>query len=553
MPPGLAGWTSTLCHVPHQDPSGAGSSGAVARRALLLAGGAALLAGCTAGAGAGSYPVAGSGASSGGAPPAPASAGASGAHDPGWVKAENARRGSRGWRIPADRVADEQELGGYTDAVSVTPGADVALRLSSALGPVTVTAYRLGHYGGAGARRVWTSAPLPGGRQATPTPDALGTVRCEWPVTATLRTSGWPEGSYLLRLDAGGKARYVPLTLRSTSTAGRLVLVSSVASYQAYNQWGGHSLYKGPDGSFGTRARVVSFDRPYDLDGARHVLNFEIGPVQLAESLGLDLAYLTSWEVHHEVGVLDRAAGCVSLGHDEYWTVPMRTAVERARDAGTNLAFLGANAVYWRIRLDATGRLLTCYKSGTEDPITGRPETTAMWRAAPRPEPENRLTGMLYEAFPADADLVIHDPGFFLFEGLGLRRGDRVPGIVATEIDRAYPIAGTPTNLQVVAHSPVPIAAKPPTWSDMTYYTAPSGAGVLSVGTMGWCTALRGPSAKHRIGAHSVGFARTVTSRLFTAMASRPLGQEHPAHPNLAGIGESVHTSTGSGGPVSVS
>jgi hypothetical protein len=466
------------------------------------------------------------------------------------VRAENARTGSRAWRIPAAQVAGEQDLAGYTDTVSVVPGEDVPLRLSSDLGPVTVTAYRLGYYGGAGARSVWRSPPISVGRQAAPTTDALGTVRCAWPVTTRVATAGWPEGSYLLRLDAGGKARYVPLTLRSTSTRGRLVLVSAVTSYQAYNQWGGHSLYKGPDGTFGTRARAVSFDRPYDKIGALQVLNFEIGPVQLAEKLGLDLAYLTSWELHHDPSALAGAAGVVSLGHDEYWSVPMRRAVEQARDSATNLAFLGANADYWRVRFDGAGRLLTCFKSAAEDPVKGRPDTTAMWRADPHPDPENSLTGMLYEAFPADADLVVHDPDFFLLAGLGLRRGDRVAGLVATEIDRAYPIQGTPANLQVVAHSPVPIAGKPPTHSDLTYYTTSNGAGVLSVGTMGWCTALRGPSPKHRIDSASVQFARTVTGRLFTAMAAGPLGHAHAARGNLASIGASPFTSTGTGGPV---
>lgn len=467
-----------------------------------------------------------------------------------WVRAENARPGTRAWRIPAGQVAEEQELGGYTDVVSVRPGEPATLRLSSALGAVTVTAYRLGYYVGALAREVWKSGPLGVGRQVAPHVDALGTVRCAWPVTTLVPTTGWPEGSYLLRLDAGGKAHYVPLTVRSASTRGRLVLVSEVTSYQAYNHWGGHSLYKGPDGSFGTRARAVSFDRPYDLEGARHVLNFEIGPIRVAEQLGVDLAYVTSWDLHHDPGLLDGAAGVVSLGHDEYWSVPMRRAVERARDAGTNVAFLGANAVYWRVRFDATGRLVTCYKSGVDDPVRGRPDTTAMWRADPDPDPEDSLTGQLYEAFPADADLVVHDPGFFLFDGLGLRRGDRVAGIVATEIDRAYPIAGTPANLQVVAHSPVAIAGRAPTFSDVTYYTATSGAGVIDVGTMGWCTALRGTSQKHRIDSATVKFARTVTSRLFAAMAAGPLGHAHPARGDLASIGASPRTSTGSGGPV---
>lgn len=525
-----------------------GRSGAApTRRTVLLAGGAALLAACTSAPEGPATTGTQSASATGGAPSGGSS---TPARDPGWVKAENARPGTGAWRIPAARVAGEQELGGYTDGVSVLPGEPATLRLSSALGAVTVTAYRLGYYGGALAREVWKSTPLAVGRQAGPRVDRLGTVRCDWPVTTSVPTTGWPEGSYLLRLDAGGKARYVPLTVRSAATRGRLVLVSEVTSYQAYNHWGGHSLYKGPDGSFGTRARAVSFDRPYDLEGARHVLNFEIGPIRVAEQLGVDLAYATSWELHHDPGLLDGAAGVVSLGHDEYWSVAMRRAVERARDAGTNVALLGANAVYWRVRFDAAGRLVTCYKSGVDDPERGRPDATAMWRADPDPDPENSLTGQLYEAFPADADLVVHDPGFFLFDGLGLRRGDRVAGLVATEIDRAYPVAGTPADLQVVAHSPVPIAGKAGTFSDVTYYTAASGAGVIDVGTMGWCTALRGTSQKHRIDAATVRFARTVTSRLFAAMATGPLGRTHPARGNLASIGASPRTSTGSGGPV---
>ncbi len=526
--------------------------GALTRRAVIIAGGAAVVAACTssppsAPTGAGTQQAgAGSGAPTRTPTPSPT-------HDTGWVKRENARAGTSAWRILSAQVAGERELAGYTDGVSAIPGEEVALRVSSDLGKVTVTAYRLGHYGGAGARAVWRSQPLTARRQADPSVDALGTVRCAWPVTTRIPTTGWPEGSYLLRLDAGGKARYVPLTVRSASTRGRLVLVSAVTSYQAYNQWGGHSLYKGPDGSFGTRARAVSFDRPYDKQGAQQVLNFEIGPVRLAEKLGLDLAYVTSWELHHDPGLLGGAAGVVSLGHDEYWSVPMRHAVEGARDAGTNLAFLGANAVYWRVRFDATGRLVMCYKSAADDPVRRRPDTTAMWRADPDPRPENSLTGMLYEAFPADADLVVQDPSFWLLSGLGLRRGSRISGLVATEIDRAYPNAGTPANLQVVAHSPVPIANRPPTHSDLTYYTVPSGAGVLAVGTMGWCTALRGPSGKHRIDSASVDFARTVTSRLFTAMAGGPLGKAHPARGNLASIGASASTRTGTGGPVATS
>ena len=62
-------------------------------------------------------------------------------------------------------------------------------------------------------------------------------------------TDDWPEGSYLLRLDAeSGAQRFVPLTIRSAGTAGKVVLKNAVATWQAYNGWGGYDLYHGPGG-----------------------------------------------------------------------------------------------------------------------------------------------------------------------------------------------------------------------------------------------------------------------------------------------------------------
>ncbi|GAA2021873.1 hypothetical protein GCM10009740_08350 [Terrabacter terrae] len=469
------------------------------------------------------------------------------------MRAENARPGTTAWRIDTAHQASETELAGYTSTASVLPGESFGLHLSSALGAVTVRAYRLGHYAGTGAREIWSSRAVPATRQPAPAEDALHTVRCAWPETLRIDTSGWPEGSYLLRLEAGGRARYVPIVVRSRTTAGRLVIVSAVTCHQAYNQWGGYSLYKGPDRSFATRASAVSFDRPYDKNGAPLVLTHEQGPIFVAEGLhrpDLDLAYVTSWDLHRDPGLLAGARGLVSPGHDEYWTVPMRRHVEAARDAGTNLAFLGANALYWRARLSPDGRLLTCYKDASLDPQHSSPETTVQWRQSPHPDPENSLTGMLYEAFPAEADLVVHDPGFFLLAGTGAKKGERYAGLVATEIDRAYPVAGTPANLQVVAHSPVPQFQKPDTHSDMTYYTAPSGAGVFAVGTMAWAAGLRGAHARPRIDERAATFARTVTANLLHAMAEGPMGRAHPARANLEGIGAPSRTATGTGGPV---
>ena len=81
-------------------------------------------------------------------------------------------------------------------------------------------------------------------------------------------------------------------------------------------------------------------------------------------------------------------------GHDEYWSLIERNALEQARDAGVSLAILSANTGYWRVRLDPSSggddrRIVTCYKSATHDPERDRPDTTARFRDAPDARPEN--------------------------------------------------------------------------------------------------------------------------------------------------------------------
>nr|NLI50066.1 hypothetical protein [Propionibacterium sp.] len=474
----------------------------------------------------------------------------------GWVAAENERPGTPGWEAAEATYAADRELAGYFGQVSVEPGEPATLYATSRVGDFDVIAYRLGWYSGAGAREVWRSpVPVTGVEQGPPLMAADRTITTDWRPSATLPTVGWPEGSYLVELSAqaGRKTRYVPLTVRSRSSAGRLVLMSAVLSYQAYNAWGGYSLYLGPDGRFRSRSARVSFDRPYDRNGAMEVFKWEVPVVQHAERLGLDLAYTTTWDVAQRPGTLDDARGVVSEGHDEYWPVSLRDAVEAARDAGANLAFLGANALYWRVRLEegplGPGRTMVGFKDSGQDPVQG-PETTTRWRSRPWPRPENSLTGMLYECYPARGALRVEEGDFFLFRGTGAATGDEFPGLLGDEIDRAYPIAGTPPSLEVVAHSKVRCEDVGWTYADMTYYTTASGAGVFATGTMMWVNALASRTAGTGLTPASVSFARGVTDNLLRAMAAGPMGIEHPARPNLAALEASPSTAHGSAGEV---
>ncbi|HEV7931743.1 MAG TPA: N,N-dimethylformamidase beta subunit family domain-containing protein [Actinomadura sp.] len=453
--------------------------------------------------------------------------------------AENARPGTRDWRV--HKVGADHEIEGYTDQVSVLPGRSFRLFVSTTAKGFTVQAFRMGWYGGTQARLVWSSPHQKGTEQAAPKIDtSTNTVTAPWKPSLTVPTPDWPAGSYLLRLNAdSGAQRYVPITVRSADVAGRLVVLNGTTTWQAYNLWGGYSLYEGPSG-FGSRSRAVAFDRPYDKDGAVKFMAYEQPAIVLAERLGSPLAYTTDNDLHAGTGMLNGARGLLVLGHDEYWSTAMRDEATRARNAGVNIAFLGANEINRHIRFAATrlgpNRLVICYK-GLDDPIGEKDpsEVTIDWRFARKPWPESELTGVFYECNPAEAAYVVYEPDHWLLAGTGVRKGRRFPGMVGPEYDRVNPIVETPRPIEIIAHSPVTCGGAS-SHADSAYYTVRSGAGVFAAGTMRWVCAMRGKGCGHGVTDAAKVFVDRVTETLLRAMAEGPVGRTHPAEDNIAQV-----------------
>ncbi len=469
---------------------------------------------------------------------APRTSGSAPAARAAWsVLSENALPGTPGWQL--QRVGASHEIEGWSDTTSVLAGQFVGLHVSTAAPTYTVSAIRVGWYGGTFGRQVWRSAPRQGvARDQGRIVGSTHTLVTSWPVSLALPTASWPPGSYLLRLDAStGAQRYVPLQVRRASLAGQTVVVSADTTWQAYNAYGGYSLYHGPDGATRSRARVVSFDRPYGIEtgqGASENMENMRPLVSLVEKLGIDAAYVSDVDLHEQPRLLDGARAVLLTGHDEYWSGAMRSALLRARDAGTNLAFFGANSGYRHIRLEPQGsaasRLEVCYKEPTEDPLYGRDnaDVTGQWRYPPDPRPESVLTGVYYRSNPVHADLVVVNPNSWLLAGTNTRAGSVLPGVVAPEFDRVDLTVPTPRPIEIVSHSPLVVNGKPD-FADSAYYTVPSGAGVFASGSIAWINSLQGGA-----GPESAAFTTTVTSTVLRAFAAGPSGRTHPAHDNVS-------------------
>ncbi|MGH3273710.1 MAG: N,N-dimethylformamidase beta subunit family domain-containing protein, partial [Streptosporangiaceae bacterium] len=281
-------------------------------------------------------------------------------------------------------------------------------------------------------------------------------------------------------------------------------------------------------------------DRPYDQEGAFLFLVYERKLINLAERMGLPLAYLTSIDIATDPSALDGASALISPGHDEYWTPQERAHVTAARDSGMNIAFLGANAMFRRIRLAPTGlganRAVICYKTSyQQDPLYGRDDAlvTSDFRAQPAPDPESSLTGTLYEGFPAVADFVVTAPDAWMFAGTGAAAGDRFRALVGIEYDRVNPGSAVERPIQVLSHSPLTCNGVN-SYADSAYYTHSGGAGVFAAGTMRWVESFGPPTYNWGITPSCGRFTRRVTANVLRVFADGPAAARYPARDNLA-------------------
>ncbi len=263
-----------------------------------------------------------------------------------WKLANPARPTARSkamLRSPASRAADRSA------SLSTTNEANY-----------TIEIFRMGWYSGAGSRQVMGAVQRAGVKQPMPTPDpAMGLIECNWtnPYTLTIPNNtsdptDWMSGVYLAKLTAGasGKQSYIIFVVRDDARACDLLFQSSVTTYQAYNYWGGRSLYNSDNG---VRPYKVSFNRPYAVgsqptsvagvgagefltnlqpDSETEAGGWEYNMVRFLEREGYDVSYGTDLDTHENGNLLLAHKGYLSVGHDEYWSWEMRQNVEAARD-----------------------------------------------------------------------------------------------------------------------------------------------------------------------------------------------------------------------------
>jgi hypothetical protein len=441
------------------------------------------------------------------------------------IERENARPGDSGWVLtdPADH-----EIEGYASATSLNRGATIRFFISTKDPTYTMDIYRMGWYGGVGARLVKGGIQREGLRQTMPVPDpTTGLIECDWMPSYDLITAtpddhtDWVSGVYLVKLSGmpSGKQSYIIFVLRDDERPSDFLFQSSVTTYQAYNSWGGKSTY--PSSSINEEwAYKVSFNRPYARSahplaasgvGAGDFLTatsihptspispagWEYNMVRWLEREGYDVTYTTNIDTHLDSTWWKRHKVWLSVGHDEYWSREMRSHVEEARERGVGLGFFSSNSCYWQIRLEPsplTGqphRTMVAYKEAarTHDPyaLDNDPANdrlvTGQWRDPPVNDPEESLIGVMYDTVPVDGDIIISQPSHAVFSGVALPQGAKLQGLLGYEVDRRF--GDSLKDLTILARSPYVVGERQG-HAAMTIYTWPSNAVVFATGSMQW-------------------------------------------------------------------
>ncbi len=364
-------------------------------------------------------------------------------------------------------------------------------------GPLHLTLYRLGYYQGHGARLVASYPAIAPGPQPACIRDAsTGLVSCPWTRSLTIDTNpAWVSGIFLLRIDAtNGLLALTYFVLRNDGYAAPIVMQDASTTNQAYNLFGGESLYHSYNNEGRARAYEVSYDRPYSSgDGVGTLFSWEFDMVRWLEGSGYDVTYVSDIDVATNPAMLRLHRVFVDVGHDEYWSGSERNNLEAARAAGVNLLFATGDTGYWNVRLASSflgpNRVIICYKDANLDPEPQAPNVTVNFDSPYLSLPENSLLGTEYrggDPLYGEPPWVVVVPGSrWYFDCTSLLAGARVNNIIGYEWDTLANNGATPAGLDTIASSSMPYGtiSLP---AATTIYTAANGAQVFAAGSIEW-------------------------------------------------------------------
>ncbi len=407
----------------------------------------------------------------------------------------------------------DQSGGGYPSKVSVAPGESLNFHISNGRS----SAYSLSVYREGATRQLMGT--IPNVQTQNYGCNGKAATGCGWPVAASFTVPiDWPTGVYTVDIPraSGGHYQTLFFVREKNPGAARILFLTSVNTFHAYNEFGGGSLYDGD----APKLQKVSFDRPYGGNGLGHFDRWERYFVEWAEAAGYPVAYATTYDLEFLPNLLTPYDVVVIAGHSEYWTWHMRQRVKAYVVGGGRFVNLSGNTMWWQVRFEDNGRTMVGYKSWVDDPIKSREGTTdANWHY-PIYDSSFLITGLHWPfgGYPGEKGKGYYavNAGHWVYGGTGLAE-NQLFGKGATlntsihdkESDGlAFNCAedgstilgpirgtGTPGNFTILGVAPVHSKIRSMNGvAVMGLYTTPAGGAVFSAGTTGWVLGLDQPA-----------------------------------------------------------
>ncbi len=433
---------------------------------------------------------------------------------------ENSKVGSLDWQLTRVRPDSggyrSQSIEGYCSKQSVAAGESIDIMVSTdPPSPFKIEFFRMGYYNGRGARLVKTIDEIQGASQSVPKPGKKNLHECRWePSTNLTIPKNWVSGVYLGRLTTLPENEQLPywqsyvVFIVTDDRPADILFQCSDNTWQAYNRWpNNYSVYTHPKGNQGPWADV-SFDRPYGKEaqftgvvadpltfGSGEFLPFEFPMAYWLEKHGYDVAYCCN----SDMLTPDRGKKCkvfVSIGHDEYWDIRQFNSVTQMRDAGVNLLFLSGNSVCWvtPLRESSSGNPNRIMFRGGPYGAQNKYALDRLKDHGPFPEhgpDEGLLMGVRnIEPVNGGGDWIITKADHWMFEGTGIKNGDRIPGLIGWEYH------GQPADLpglEIVAEGTAFQGGVNPQQWTATIYPGPKNNFVFNASTIFWAQGLSSP------------------------------------------------------------
>jgi hypothetical protein len=445
-------------------------------------------------------------------------------HRPNPIVVENQRPGSDRWRLPwpGFQIADDigLQIKGFAAHVTVHPGGELGLKVTTTPAQkFDVDVFRLGYYGGLGARLVKHIGGVDGITQPPCTADpTTRMLACDWRTVVELDVpEHWLSGAYVAVVTSASHFQSLMPFWVVDDRHSDLLFISSINTYEAYNDFPydppasdpmglpqtGRSLY--PFSSADNIPAVkVTFDRPFSAQygnpGDGGVFDFEPELISFIEQSGYDVSYAPDPAIDEGPWRLLLHKAVVIGGHSEYWTRTAYDAALAARAVGVGLAFISANEIYWQVRYEhnqhgVPRRVVVGYKDFAPDPIADPSLRTIRWRDLGRPE--QKLVGLQY---PTDGNQnwggqpwVAQNVDHWAYAGTGFVAGVPLPvEAVGYEIDNYDASVGQPegTEYTLLAASPFVNFAGINYVHNSSIYRGRGGNWVWATGSMDWAWTL---------------------------------------------------------------